>query len=178
MNPKGVENDLSGLIEPVLKQEEVELVDLAFRSENGRWVLRILIDKPEGINLGDCAHISRKIEDLIEVEETIQHSYSLEVSSPGLDRPLKSEADFQRFSGKLANLRVKNPQEGRRNFKGRIVRCVDGSVAITDSQGNEFLFPLDEIDKARLEIETTFGRSTKEASSGRKRKRSRLRGAR
>ncbi len=175
MKSKSIENAVSDLIGPVLEQEQIELVDVVYRSESGRWVLRILIDKPEGVNLEDCVHVSRKIGDLIEVEETVPHRFSLEVSSPGLDRPIKTEADFERFVGRQLRLRARTAQAGRRNFRGKIVRCVDGEVVVSDSQGNEFCFPLDEIQQARLEIDSTIGCDHNGPRSGRKGKGSRAR---
>jgi ribosome maturation factor RimP len=85
---------LEGLVADLLKSEGLELTDLAFRKEARGWVLRIFMDKPGGVTLDDCTEISRQLGDQIEVEDLIPHSYTLEVSSPGLERPLKKEKDF------------------------------------------------------------------------------------
>ncbi len=143
---------VEGLVSPVLEQEGLELVDVTFGREGRRWVLRIFIDKPGGVTLDDCAWVSHRIEDLIEVEEVISQRYYLEISSPGLDRVLKKERDFQRFAGKWARVRIREPMEGRRNFKGRILGCEQGMLDLEDSEGRRFRFPLGEIEKARLDF--------------------------
>ena len=111
----------------------------------------MFIDKPGGVSLDDCAFISHQIEDLIEVEDVIPQRYFLEVSSPGLDRVLKKEADFQRFSGEKARVKTREALDGRRNFKGRILRCEQGVLEMEDTEGQRFTFSLREIEKARLE---------------------------
>lgn len=145
------------LILPIIAQEQMELVDVEYRSEQGRWVLRVFIDRPGGVNLDDCAGISHQIGDLIEVENCIPHRYCLEVSSPGMDRLLKKESDFQRFTGKIVKIKMRKAHEGRKNFKGRIAQCKNGVIALADTEGNIFNFQLENIEKARLEIETPFG---------------------
>ena len=151
MNHKRVVKEVESLVEPVLTRNQMELVDVTYRVEAGRWVLRVFIDKAGGVNLDDCAFISHRIEDLIEVEEVIPQRYFLEVSSPGLDRVLKKESDFQRFCGEKARVKTREALDGRRNFKGRIIRCDQGVLELEDGEGERFTFSLDEIEKARLE---------------------------
>jgi ribosome maturation factor RimP len=152
MDRKRVERDVERLISPILARNQMELVDVTYRLEGGRWVLRVFMDKPGGVNLQDCAFISHQIEDLIEVEDIIPQRYFLEVSSPGLDRVLKKEADFQRFCGEMAKVKTRDAVEGRRNFKARILRCEQGVLEVEDTEGRRFAFSLDEIEKARLEF--------------------------
>jgi len=142
----------------VLEEVHFELVDIVYRSEAGRWVLRLFLDRPEGISVEDCAFVSRRIEDLIEVEGILPHAYRLEVSSAGLDRILTREEHFRRFVGKTARVERKVPLDGRRRFKGNIVGCEQGVVEMEDEQGNRFRLPLHEISVARLEIDTPIGR--------------------
>jgi ribosome maturation factor RimP len=151
MDRKIVERDIEDLTRPILERNGMELVDVTYRLESGRWVLRVFIDKPGGVNLDDCAFISHQIEDLIEVDDVIPQRYFLEVSSPGLDRVLKKEADFQRFCGEKASVKTREALAGRRNFKGRILRCEQGVLEMEDTEGARFEFSLDEIEKARLE---------------------------
>ena len=152
MDRKAIERDIEDLISPILERNQMELVDVTYLLEGGRWVLRVFIDKPGGVNLQDCAFISHQVEDLIEVEDLIPQRYFLEVSSPGLDRVLKKEADFKRFCGEMAKVRIREAVAGRRNFKGRIVRCEHGVIALEDREGKRFEFSLDAIEKARLEF--------------------------
>jgi ribosome maturation factor RimP len=151
MNPRSVERNVEDLVGPVVARNQMELVDVTYRLETGRWVLRLFIDKAGGVNVGDCAFISRQIEDLIEVEEIVPQRYVLEVSSPGLDRVLKKETDFQRFCGERARVKTREALAGRRNFKGRIVRCEQGILELECTEGERFEFSLDAIEKARLE---------------------------
>ncbi len=152
MDRKAIEGGIEDLITPVLARNEVELVDVNYRLEGGRWVLRVFIDKPGGVNLKDCQSVSHQIEDLIEVEDLIPQRYFLEVSSPGLDRVLKKEADFKRFCGEMAKIKTREAVAGRRNYKGRIVRCEQGVVVLEDKEGRRFEFSLDVIGTARLEF--------------------------
>jgi len=157
MKTNDIKKAVIDLIFPILAQEQMELVDVEYRSERGRWILRVFIDRPGGVKLDECAGISHQIGDLIEVENCIPHRYCLEVSSPGLNRLLKNESDFQRFMGKMVKMRMRNALEGRKNFKGNIIQCENGVVVLEDPEGNIFHFQIEDIEKARLEIETPFG---------------------
>ncbi len=153
MNSEAVQTQVEEIITPLLANDAVEVVDVTCQREGGRWVLRVFIDKPDGVNLDDCAHVSRKIGDIIDIEEIIPHRYVLEVSSPGLNRVLKKETDFQKFSGKKVKLKIREAKKGRKNFKGRIVQCEDGILEFESTQGDLYSFSLTNIEKARLEIE-------------------------
>ena len=98
---------ISYLVEPLIDEMGFELVDIEYLSERGRWVLRIYADKKGGITLDDCARVSRELGDFIDVKDVIQHEYVLEVSSPGLNRPLKKEKDFLRAVGKKVKVKSK-----------------------------------------------------------------------
>jgi ribosome maturation factor RimP len=166
MHPKELASHVAGLIVPVLDADHFELVDVVFRSETGRWVLRIYVDKPEGVRVEDCATLSRKIEDQIEVEGIIPHGYCLEVSSPGLDRILNKESDFRRFSGMTAKVEMRTSLEGRKHFKGKIGECDSEIVELIDAEGTAFRLALQDISKARLQIETSIGGKTTKPRTG------------
>lgn len=153
MKPEGIEERIRELAGPVAEGFGLELVDVAYTSEYGRRVLRIYIDKPGGITVEDCERVSRELSAVLDVEDPIPQSYNLEVSSPGLDRPLKTEGDFLRFRGKRARIRTKEPIEGRRNFKAVIDEARDGEVLVTDFDGRKFTIAVSNIEKAKLEIE-------------------------
>lgn len=137
------------LIEPVLEAMDVELVDVEYRFEQGRWVLRIYADIQGGISVDDCARVSREIEDLIEVNDIFQQEYVLEVSSPGLNRPLKKEKDFVRVKGEKIKVRMRTALKGRRNFTGYLTDVRDG-IAYVDVTEGRVALPLDEMEKANL----------------------------
>ena len=113
------------LTEPTLQGSEIKLVDVEYKKIGKNWTLRVLIDKNQGVTVFDCQKLSREIEDLIEVHELISDPYTLEVSSPGIDRPLKNEADFLRNKDKKIQLKTYVPIEGEKNFSGIILDVKD-----------------------------------------------------
>jgi ribosome maturation factor RimP len=141
--------DLNGLLEQSLAQLGYELVDLEM-SNRGK-LLRLFIDKPDGINIDDCALVSEHVSHLLAVEHDIDYD-RLEVSSPGLDRVLKKEADFERFVGNKVKLKLRVPVEGSKNFSGVLRGVEQGSVRI-EVEAGEKQFALSNIDKARLSPE-------------------------
>ena len=138
--------DLYGLIEKTVTQLDYELVDLEV-SNRGK-VLRLFIDKPEGITIDDCVLVSNQLGNVLAVENDIDYD-RLEVSSPGLDRALKRDADFIKFADSRANVKVRMPIEGRKNFLGTLKGVDDGDLSI-DVEGVIFKIALTNIDKARL----------------------------
>ncbi|KYH32172.1 ribosome maturation factor RimP [Neomoorella mulderi] len=141
---------IQGLVEPVLTGMGYELVDLQYGREGGRYILRLFIDRPEGIGLDDCEKVSRIVGDILDQEDPIPNSYYLEVSSPGLERPLKKEADFQRFAGRKVRLRMFAPIDGQRHFQGRLLGYQEGRVQVQLDDGRRLAIPLDQVATARL----------------------------
>jgi ribosome maturation factor RimP len=145
------------LAQPILAEAGLELVEVEFRREAGGWVLRLYMDRsggrPGGVSLDDCQRVSEELGDHLDVEEVIDHPYSLEVSSAGLDRPLTQEADFRRFAGKAARISLHEPLEGQRNFRGRLAGMAEGAVLLDLPDGRQARIPRTLIAKARLEIE-------------------------
>ncbi len=131
----------------------MELVHLEMKREPGGLLLRVTIDKEGGVNLDDCARISRQLSVQLDVEDPIEGRYTLEVSSPGLDRPLFTDRDFARFAGRKIRLSTHVPLDGRRNFQGRLDGIVEGSVRMTLNDGRQIVIPHDQVAKARLEVE-------------------------
>ena len=143
---------VSDLIETTVQEHSIELVDVEYIKAGKVWVLRVLIDKKQGVNVLDCQKLSREIEDLIEVHELISDPYTLEVSSPGLDRPLKSEADFLRNKEKQIQLKTYAPIEGRKNFSG-IVLDVKDKILLLKNKDDCLELELANIAQAKLVIE-------------------------
>lgn len=149
------------LIAPVLQDMAVELVDLEFKREGRDWFLRLFIDKEGGVTLDDCADVSREIDTLLEVEDVVDTAYRLEVSSPGLDRPLKRPEDYERFKGRLVKVKTfekLDPDErghSRKTFVGELLGLEAGRVRIMqlDKKGGVVEIPLDGIAKANLEFD-------------------------
>ena len=116
MGKAPVTQSVTELIEPGLLADGLELVDVEFKKEGKNWILRIYIDREGGVTLADCQKVSRLAGDLIEVEEVIEPVYTLEVSSPGLNRVLKKEKDFLKYSGKKIYVQCHAPIDGRKKF--------------------------------------------------------------
>ena len=138
---------------PVIESLGMTLVDVEFRREGRGWVLRLILDRPEGITLAHCQEVSEQLTDLLDVEDLVDHPYSLEVSSPGLDRVLKTPQDFVRFAGRSARIETAAPIGGCRRFRGRLEGYREGMVVLRQVEGPTLLLPLEAIAKARLEVE-------------------------
>jgi ribosome maturation factor RimP len=140
--------ELRKLLEPAVSALGFELVGVEFVSGR-RGLLRVYIDSEDGITIDDCQAVSHQVSGLLDVEDPIQGQYSLEVSSPGLDRPLFRASDFERFAGHEVRLRLVAPLEGRRKFRGVLVGLRDGRVVVQVEE-QELVVALEEIDAARL----------------------------
>ena len=142
---------LSGLLEPVVEGLGYEFVEIEWSSAGRQSVLRIYIDRTDGsgVGLDDCERASRAIGAVLEADDPIGHEYSLEVSSPGFDRPLRTAAHFARFAGSEARIELVQPLEGRRRFRGRLGAVENGQVTI-EVDRKEWKLPLAGISKARL----------------------------
>jgi ribosome maturation factor RimP len=140
---------LQAIIEPAVTALGFELVGIEHLSQGRHSLLRIYIDHEDGIGVEHCAEVSHQVSAVLDVEDPITGEYTLEVSSPGLDRPLFTEAHFRRYEGSMVDLRLRAPLEGRRRFKGRMHGVTDGKVLI-EVDGVEYAVPLDGIEKANL----------------------------
>jgi len=126
-----------------------EMVEAELSGGRHHRTLRVYIDGPEGVTVDDCAAVSRQLSAILDVEDPITGSYTLEVSSPGLDRPLVTPADFRRFQGAMIKVRLLNALDGRRNFTGRLLETTPESVVMEVDQ-ERFNLPLAAIERARL----------------------------
>lgn len=137
--------------ESLLHEMGLELVEVQFRREGHGWVLRLFIDSEPGVSLDDCAGVSRAISAWLDVEDLIEHAYHLEVSSPGLERPLKKIEDYQRFRGSKARIKLKEPRQGQRVFLGTLEDVGAEEVALR-TEGGRVTILFSEIDRARLAL--------------------------
>jgi ribosome maturation factor RimP len=151
------------LLEPVLERDGYELVEVEWVRSGRTWTLRLFIDRPGGVGIDDCALVSRTVDPILDVEDFIEPAYELEVSSPGLDRPLRKPADFERFAGRRAHLKAYGPVEGtapgaaaRKNWTGTLRGHRDGAVEI-EVDGVLHRVPHDRIAKANLEVDLEAG---------------------
>jgi ribosome maturation factor RimP len=144
----GKESDrLTQLIEPIVAQLGYELVGIEFDGRSR--VLRVYIDSVEGIVVDDCSRVSYQVSGMLDVEDPIPGQYQLEVSSPGLDRPLFTLSHFERFIGAIASIRLRMPVENRRRVKGRLVG-VEGDDILVEEDTGTLRLPFGAIDRARL----------------------------
>jgi ribosome maturation factor RimP len=144
--------EVTPLVEDLLDHEGMELVDMTYRCEAHGWVLRVLIDKEGGVTIDDCGFISQQLGDVLDVKDIMRYSYKLEVSSPGLDRPLRKPADFKRFTGSLVRLKTREPLDNARSFIGRIIE-VSADEIFLDVNGRRLAIPHAAVEKAHLEPE-------------------------
>ncbi|MEK7232670.1 MAG: ribosome maturation factor RimP [Elusimicrobiota bacterium] len=142
--------EIEALLNPLIEQEGGELVDLQWRREGHQWVLRLFLDKPTGITLDDCAYFSDRVGATLDEGDKIAQSYVLEVSSPGLDRVIKKDKDFARFSGKPVKLRLKFPENGQRKFSGVLKGLNEGKVSVQVDKDIK-AFARENIDELRLD---------------------------
>lgn len=169
--------DLWNLVEPHVNDAGFDLIEVQSGREAAGWVVRLYIDRmvagQQGLEAGlerdvneslvsleDCERVSRDVSAALDVADLIPHAYQLEVSSPGLDRPLRRAQDFARFVGQRAKVRLNQGVEGRRNFSGVLLAVKDDRVEI-DCDGRSYQFPVDDVAKANLvpDWDETFRRS-------------------
>jgi ribosome maturation factor RimP len=126
-----------------------ELVELELVGAGGNRTLRLYIDAPGGVGLDDCEAVSHAVEEVLDAEDPIAEAYSLEISSPGVERPLRKEADYQRFAGEQVKVKTFGPINGQKSFTGTLVGLEAGQVVIDAPEGRTAI-PLDQVAKAHL----------------------------
>jgi ribosome maturation factor RimP len=143
------EQQLQVILAPAVTALGYEFWGLEYLTHARQAVLRVFIDSPNGITVEDCAKVSRQLSAVLDVEDPISIEYALEVSSPGMDRPLFTLEQYQRYVGQHVKIRLRAPFEGRRNFSGRLVGVETEDVVVVVDD-HEFLLPIEMIDKAEL----------------------------
>lgn len=146
------EQKAEALLAPIVEEAGFELIDVEYVKEAGCWYLRGYIDKPGGITVNDCEAVSRVFSDRLDEDDFIEDSYIMEISSPGLDRPLKKDKDFARSMGKAVEIRTYRPIDRQKEFSGVLTAYDDNSVTI-DDDGNLRTFDRKETALIRLKIE-------------------------
>ena len=141
--------ELDQIIEPVVEAMGYQLWGYDFNSGRHTAHLRVYIDSREGVSVDDCARVSHQLSGVLDVEDPIRGPYTLEISSPGLDRPLFKPSHFRRFTGKRVKVRLRWQIEGRRNIAGELQSIDDGKIIVTQ-EASSYAIPLEAIDRARL----------------------------
>jgi ribosome maturation factor RimP len=172
-DPTQLIDRIRAIAERVAASYGLEIFDVQFRRESSGWMLRIFLDRPydehgvpaspkldgsspepgESVTIKDCERVSRDVSAILDVEETIGHQFVLEVSSPGLDRPLRDARDYRRFTGRLAKIVVAEAVDNQKHFAGRLGGLERDAVVIETAPGKRHLIPLSLITRARLDVE-------------------------
>ena len=139
-------------VDEIIKGSDLELVDVEYVKESTGWILRVFLDKPGGIDLDDCQAVSAVLDKKLDQEDPIPGAYSLEVSSPGLERPLKKRSDYERFAGRLVQIRTYSGVHGRKRFEG-ILEGLQGDNVLLKWDGETIEIPLELVSKANLALE-------------------------
>jgi ribosome maturation factor RimP len=153
MGSSSVEDRVQAIAERVAIDHGLELVHTEVAGPDNKPIVRIFIDKPNGVTHQDCSEVSLHVGTVLDVEDFIHASYTLEVSSPGLERGLYKRADYERFAGRLAKIRTRQPTNGQRNFRGRLLGIDGEEVLFDDHTSGRVKIALDSIAKANLELD-------------------------
>ena len=138
----------------VAESEGLEVVEVEVKGGGAHRLVRISIDKPEGVTHGDCEMVSQQVGTILDVEDVVPGGrYTLEVSSPGIERKLLKPQDYQRFQGKKAKITLREPVEGRRNWEGTLAGLEDGLIRLDIDRGDSVRFPFEKVEKANLKFE-------------------------
>tara|TARA_Y100000385_G_scaffold83353_1_gene85394 strand:+ start:3339 stop:3788 length:450 start_codon:yes stop_codon:yes gene_type:complete len=146
---KNISAVIDDLVSPIVLALDLELWGCELVRQGKYSLIRVYIDRESGVDISDCEKVSRQVSAVFDVEEPITEEYTLEVSSPGLERPLFRLEQFRKYVGSIIQLRMKKPQDGRKKFKGDLVRVDDDSIALS-IDGGEVEFQYTDIDKANL----------------------------
>jgi ribosome maturation factor RimP len=153
---RGYREKIRELIEPVLENEDMELIDVECLKMKTRWIVRIFMDKEGGVTLDDCTEISHQAGDILDIHDIPPGPYTMEVSSPGLDRPLARDKDFMRYRGCNVRVMADEKIDGIRNFHGKLIDYLDENgrkILVMDVAGRTYRIPKDLVAKAHLEYE-------------------------
>jgi ribosome maturation factor RimP len=149
-------SQLENVISPVLEESKVDLVDVTYQKDYGNWVLCLFLDKENGFALSDCEVWSDKLGDIIDQSGLLEHKYVLEISSPGLYRPIKKLKDFIRFQGEQIAVKLYSAIDGRKNFKGILLGADENTISLKIENGVSLSLPRSQVAKCNLDPEFDF----------------------
>jgi ribosome maturation factor RimP len=153
MSSTAILSKIEAIAERVAEPEGIEIVEIELKGGGKNRFLRISIDKPEGVTHGDCELISHQVGTILDVEDVVPGAYTLEVSSPGVERKLQKYKDFERFIGKKIKAILREPVENSRRWEGTLASCADGLINLEVAEGKTIQFPFDQVEKANLKFE-------------------------
>lgn len=153
MIKKRTEEIVKDLALPIINKYKLDLVDIEFKKEGPNWYLRLFIDKPQGVDLNDCQLISEQLSELLDEVDPIDQSYILEVSSPGLDRPLKTTKDYERFKNHKVEIKLYMPYNERKRYIGKLIGLIDHHIHLEVDNNERIEIPLNVASSVRLYVE-------------------------
>lgn len=151
MSKVNIENTVEEICRPITDGLDIELIDVEYKKEGKDFVLRVIIDKPEGITIEDCEEVSRILSDRLDQVDPIENSYSLEVQSPG-ERSLRRESEYDYFKDRDVEVKLYEAYEGKKVYNGKLLGLNDGKVLIMIDKGNVVQFPKEKVANTRLKI--------------------------
>lgn len=149
---KAIEQQIGSLVEPIVRDRGLELVDVEYVKEGTHWYLRLYIDKDGGVDMDDCTSVSHAVSDMLDEKNPIPQAYMLEVSSPGLERPLKKEADYIRFRESLVTVYTTSPFQGYKQFTGNLVGLINDEIVL-EYEDKRIAIPRTLVKKAHLALD-------------------------
>jgi ribosome maturation factor RimP len=153
MSSTAILSKIEAIAERAAQPEGIEIVEIELKGGGKNRFLRISIDKPEGVTHGDCELISHQVGTILDVEDVVPGAYTLEVSSPGVERKLSKYKDFERFTGKKIKAILREPVENSRRWEGTLASCADGLISLEVAEGKTIQFPFDQVERANLKFE-------------------------
>ena len=153
MSTSAILSKIEAIAERVAQPAGIEVVEVELKGGGQNRFLRISIDRPEGVTHADCEMISHEVGTILDVEDIVPGHYTLEVSSPGVERKLIKLTDFERFTGKKIKTVLKDPIENSRTWEGTLAACADGLITLEVNEGKTIQFPFDQVEKANLKFE-------------------------
>lgn len=146
-----MEQRIGLLVEPIVREKGLELVNVEYVKEGTHWYLRLYIDKDGGVDMDDCTEVSNLVSEILDQEDPIPQAYMLEVSSPGLERPLKKEEDFIRFQGSIVTVHTTSPFQGYMEFSGNLIGLINGEI-ILEYENERIAIPCALVEKTHLAL--------------------------
>lgn len=147
-----IEDQVRLWLQPIIEELVIELVDVEWLKEGGYWYLRVFVDKEDGVDLDDCQEVSRRLDEILEKEDPIPQTYSLEVSSPGIERPLKTDRDFIRFAGTMVRITTFAARAGSKEQIGRLVAKTEEGITIA-RDGGDLTIPSSQVASVRIYVQ-------------------------
>ncbi|HZK85776.1 MAG TPA: ribosome maturation factor RimP [Desulfosporosinus sp.] len=149
---EAMEHQIGALLEPMIREKGLELVNVEYIREGGHWYLRLYIDKDGGVDMDDCSGVSHMVSEILDQQNPIPQAYMLEVSSPGLERPLKKDEDFIRFQGSLVSVQTTSPFQGYKEFSGNLIGILNDEIVL-EYENKRMAIPRALVKKTHLALE-------------------------